>query len=153
MCSQVLFRIYMYLRISNRRLGKQCIGILHSCLFICHSSYFSNNPMTISIELQFDGQVNIAEYQQKVAGIIFEDAPRYRYLNSIGHLVGDLLIFYDSWNYILHGAEANIYSIIVLNMFPSGFINVLFIYCQLLAEWLKGITLSIVCLFIWLSIQ
>lgn len=47
--------------------------------------------------------MNIGEYKDIVAGIIFEDAPRFRYMNNIGHLVGDLLVFYDSWEYILHG--------------------------------------------------
>lgn len=55
------------------------------------------------MDLQFGGLVNIGEYKDIVAGIIFEDAPRFRYMNNLGHLVGDLLVFYDSWEYILHG--------------------------------------------------
>lgn len=70
----------------------------------CEVVQFGNNPTTISIDLQFGGLVNIGEYKDIVAGIIFEDAPRFRYMNNLGHLVGDLLVFYDSWEYILHDA-------------------------------------------------
>ena len=68
-----------------------------------------NNPVSITVMLQFGGIVSISEYQQMVAGIIFEDAPRFRYFDSIGHLVGDLLVYYDSWETILHGKEFWIY--------------------------------------------
>lgn len=56
------------------------------------------------MELQFGGSnKNVQQLQQNVAGMMFEDFPRYRYMNSIGHLVGDLIVFYDTWEYILHG--------------------------------------------------
>jgi hypothetical protein len=64
---------------------------------------FRNNPVTITIDLQFTGSgKDVLQLQQNVAGIMFEDFPRFRYMNSIGHLVGDLLVFYDTWEYILH---------------------------------------------------
>lgn len=80
-----------------------CRNVSDTILWRIHKPHFSNNPTTISIDLQFGGLVNIGEYKDIVAGIIFEDAPRFRYMNNLGHLVGDLLVFYDSWEYILHG--------------------------------------------------
>lgn len=62
------------------------------------------------MELQFSGaNKDIMTLQQNVAGMMFEDFPRFRYLNAIGHLVGDLLVYYDSWEYILHGKSNTIY--------------------------------------------
>jgi len=61
--------------------------------------------MSLTVVLQFGGNVSVSQYQQMVGGIVFEDAPRFRYFDAIGHLVGDLLVFYDSWDYILHGKE------------------------------------------------
>lgn len=93
---------------SSGKGDKSCMCILDYYLLIAWHwlksfDLFRNNPTTISVDLQFGGLVNIGEYKQIVAGIIFEDAPRFRYLNNLGHLVGDLLVFYDSWEYILHG--------------------------------------------------
>ncbi|CAC5372080.1 Neurogenic locus protein delta,Delta-like protein 1,Protein eyes shut homolog,Fibropellin-3,Delta-like protein A,Protocadherin Fat 1,Slit homolog 1 protein,Neurogenic locus Notch protein,Neurogenic locus notch homolog protein 3,Protein eyes shut,Protein jagged-1,Neurogenic locus notch homolog protein 4,Sushi, von Willebrand factor type A, EGF and pentraxin domain-containing protein 1,Fibropellin-1,Neurogenic locus notch homolog protein 2,Protein crumbs,Neurogenic locus notch homolog protein 1,Delta-like pr len=71
----------------------------------CSIKEFGNNPVTITMELQFSGSnKNVQQIQQNVAGMMFEDFPRFRYMNSIGHLVGDLLVFYDTWEYILHDA-------------------------------------------------
>jgi hypothetical protein len=44
------------------------------------------------MDIQFTGSgKDVLQLQQNVAGIMFEDFPRFRYMNSIGHLVGDLL--------------------------------------------------------------
>ena len=76
------------------------------------------------MDLQFGGLVNIGEYKDIVAGIIFEDAPRFRFMNNLGHLVGDLLVFYDSWEYILHGQYAKTFSCDVL----IGINSILYIF-------------------------
>ena len=55
---------------------------------------FSNNPVNIDILLEFMGVLSIPEMQQLVATVIFEETPRYRYNDVVGHLVGDLLVYY-----------------------------------------------------------
>ena len=40
------------------------------------------------------GVLSVPEMQQLVATVIFEETPRYRYDDVVGHLVGDLLVYY-----------------------------------------------------------
>ena len=54
----------------------------------------SNNPVSIEVVLEFMGVLSVPEMQQLVAAIIFEQTPRYRYNNVVGHLIGDLLVYY-----------------------------------------------------------
>ncbi|WAR28403.1 NOTC2-like protein [Mya arenaria] len=60
----------------------------------CKVERFGNNPVNIEILLEFMGQLSIPEMQQLVATVIFEDTPRYRYEQVVGHLIGDLLVYY-----------------------------------------------------------
>ena len=53
-----------------------------------------NNPVSIEIMLEFMGHLSVPEMQQLVATVIFEDTPRYRYNQAVGHLIGDLLVYY-----------------------------------------------------------
>ena len=55
---------------------------------------FSNNPVSIEVVLEFMGVLSIPEMQQLVAAIIFEETPRFRHDNVVGHLIGDLLVYY-----------------------------------------------------------
>lgn len=55
---------------------------------------YSNNPVTIEVMLEFTGRLSVPEMQQLVATVIFEDTPRYRYNEAVGHLIGDLLVYY-----------------------------------------------------------
>ena len=44
--------------------------------------------------LEFMGVLSVPEMQQLVAAIIFEETPRFRHNNVVGHLIGDLLVYY-----------------------------------------------------------
>ncbi|KAL5004512.1 hypothetical protein ScPMuIL_017968 [Solemya velum] len=80
----------------------------HSAIFPtyeeCRVESFGNNPVKINVVTQFGGIIPKMEMRQQIAGIIFEDAPRFRYQNMLGHLMGDLLIFYSTWDYTVHDA-------------------------------------------------
>lgn len=54
----------------------------------------SNNPVTIQVMLEFTGRLSVPDMQQLVATVIFEDTPRYRHNDAVGHLIGDLLVYY-----------------------------------------------------------
>ncbi|KAH3813044.1 hypothetical protein DPMN_141493 [Dreissena polymorpha] len=60
----------------------------------CKVVQFGKSPVSIEILLEFSGRVSIPAMQQLAATVIFEDTPRYRYNQVVGHLIGDLLVYY-----------------------------------------------------------
>lgn len=63
-------------------------------LFTGYSLNFSNNPESIEVMLEFMGRLSVREMQSLVATVLFEATPRYRYNDVVGHLIGDLLVYY-----------------------------------------------------------
>ena len=69
--------------------------LVYSISQMSHFYFLSrNNPVSIEVVLEFMGVLSIPEMQELIAAIIFEDTPRYRYNNVVGHLIGDLLVYY-----------------------------------------------------------
>mgnify|MGYP000376199163 FL=1 len=44
--------------------------------------------------LEFMGRLSVREMQSLVATVLFEATPRYRHKDVVGHLIGDLLVYY-----------------------------------------------------------
>lgn len=64
---------------------------MNTCIDICTCS---NNPESIEVMLEFMGRLSVREMQSLVATVLFEATPRYRYNDVVGHLIGDLLVYY-----------------------------------------------------------
>ncbi|XP_052225149.1 uncharacterized protein LOC127840777 [Dreissena polymorpha] len=60
----------------------------------CKVVQFGKSPVSVEILLEFMGRVSILAMQQLAATVIFEDTPRYRHNQVVGHLIGDLLVYY-----------------------------------------------------------
>ncbi|XP_033759839.1 uncharacterized protein LOC117342008 [Pecten maximus] len=68
------------------------------------SLFFLNNPVTVTSVLTFKGNHSEEALLANTSDVIFQNTPQYSYNGKIVNLIGDVLVYFSTWDSILHDA-------------------------------------------------